>query len=202
MNVCGDSQLDSNDDCDDGSDTFTSCLDVDATVGVVYYIQVDGYFHATGTVALYVDLDVAPVNDNFAASLALVTETAVDGTNRHATVENNELITAYGEDSVWYNWTANDSYTGPIGITLSGACDSRVPCVSVRIRVNINDVGDLYAFGFRGCVCVYIFQYFCVRLIVIVPVPVIVAMIGWGFGIHQRCVVVTHSNQVLISTQC
>jgi hypothetical protein len=90
----------------------TSSLKFDATAGATYYVAVDGFGGASGTVQLALDLlgvQPRPANDDF-ASPELLSGAPVARTNLNigATRELNEPVHAGapGGASVWYSWTA------------------------------------------------------------------------------------------------
>ena len=93
---------------------LTSAVTFTAVAGTTYYIDVDGYRGATGTVVLNLNEVQAPGNDNF-ANAAVITGTSAQwtGTNVGATLQSGEPRNAGvpGGASVWVAWTASASGT-------------------------------------------------------------------------------------------
>ena len=84
-----------------------------ATAGTVYQIQVNGYFGASGNIALLI-AEGPPPNDDFANSIVLAGSTvSTTGSNVNATAEAGEPDPAAvsGAASVWWTWTAPGSGT-------------------------------------------------------------------------------------------
>jgi subtilisin family serine protease len=91
---------------DDGGGNLTSLVSLNATAGTTYQIAVDGYFSATGPIALNIVVPPPP-NDNFANQIALTGETATTkGTNIGATGEVGEPAQSGVINSAWWSWTA------------------------------------------------------------------------------------------------
>jgi hypothetical protein len=91
--------------------TIQSRLNLNATGGQIYYIQVDGANDGTNPIAgtFRLNWQQPPANDNFANALTLTGETGnTAATNFGASVEYQEPQNAsvLGGASVWWNWTA------------------------------------------------------------------------------------------------
>ena len=100
---------------DDVSRTdLTSAVNFVATAGTTYYIAVDGYRAATGTVVLNIATAAVPANDNF-ANAAVLTGSSLTwtGTNVGASLESGEprIAGVTGGASVWFTWLAPTSGT-------------------------------------------------------------------------------------------
>jgi hypothetical protein len=94
----------SDDDC-----SLQSSVSFIASAGTTYRIAVDGFSGATGNVELDLDVQPAPVNDNFANAVVLSgSSDSASGTNSGATKETGEPNHAdrSGGVSVWYRWQA------------------------------------------------------------------------------------------------
>jgi len=86
-----------------------SCVTFTATVGVQYYIQVDGY-NAAGAVVL--NVQVPPVNDLFVNRITLTPRVRVSGSSVGAVLEGGEPVQyADAVGSVWYRYVATSSRT-------------------------------------------------------------------------------------------
>lgn len=92
----------------DDSCGLQSQISFTASEGVTYRIAIDGVDGETGVVSL--GLRLAPLNDDFAAAVALSGDQgSVDGTNVGSSAETGEPD--YLSASVWYRWTAPSSGT-------------------------------------------------------------------------------------------
>jgi hypothetical protein len=97
---------------DDSGDGSASRTTFDVAGGQTYYIAVDGYSGAEGSIVLahsFVSL-AAPSNDNFvsASTISITAQAALTGTNVNATKEPGEPLHAgsIGGRSVWWRFTA------------------------------------------------------------------------------------------------
>jgi hypothetical protein len=87
----------------------TSRVKFNAVRDVTYFIAVDGFSAASGSIRLTIEPPIRPPNDNFAERIALTGATVLtNGTNREATREDGEPEHAGepGGKSVWWTWTA------------------------------------------------------------------------------------------------
>ncbi len=98
---------------DASSSVTTSSVTFTPVAGKTYYLAVDGYNAASGTVKINLSQAapaVAPANDNFANAITLTgsAATITGATNVNATKESGEPSHAgnTGGHSIWYNWTA------------------------------------------------------------------------------------------------
>jgi hypothetical protein len=100
---------------DDVSRTdLTSSVSFVAAAGTTYYIAVDGYRAATGTVVLNLATAAVPANDNFAGAAVLTGSSLTwTGTNVGASLESGEprIAGVTGGASVWFTWVAPTSGT-------------------------------------------------------------------------------------------
>ncbi len=126
----------------------TSRAIVPVMAGRHYYIQVDGFFGASGPIRLSVDFAPAtampPGNDDFAAALPIAGDTArIQGTTSNATLEPNEILVSGGPQSVWWKWTA------PRAASVYLALDTTVATASVWTGPSVPNlsVAVLYSAG-------------------------------------------------------
>jgi hypothetical protein len=102
-------------------------LSFTATAGTTYWIAVDGWGGAVGTVVLNVN---PPRNDDFADAYAISGAAGTtNGFNLNASKEPNEPAHAYdvGGHSVWYSWTAPTN--GPVEFNTAGSTFSTILAV-------------------------------------------------------------------------
>jgi hypothetical protein len=95
----------------------TSRVKFNAVGGVIYFIAVDGFNGASGTIVLTIEPPPRPPNDNFAERITLSGSTVItNGTNRDATREEGEPEHAgeAGGKPVWWTWTAPSAGTTTI----------------------------------------------------------------------------------------
>jgi hypothetical protein len=98
---------------------LTSQVSFSATAGTTYWIAVDGYQGAVGTVVLNLN---PPANDDFAQAFIISGSAGTtNGSTIGASKEPYELAHAFdvGGHSIWYLWTAPDS--GPADINTLGS---------------------------------------------------------------------------------
>jgi hypothetical protein len=105
----------SNDDAV-GNTNRTSAVEFFPRLGATYWIAVDGYNGAEGTIRLSVSVqqqNFRPTNDQFTAAIRLVGKSALANANTMAaTSEFNEPTFVSGKQagkSVWYRWVAPES---------------------------------------------------------------------------------------------
>ncbi len=142
---------------DDNGSAVTSRISIPVIPGTTYWIAVDGFHKADGTISLSLSLG-GPANDNFSDRIRL-TGTALNttGANAGATSETGEPNHANvsGGRSVWWTWTAPSGGT----VTLSTAGSSFDTTLAVytggtvghltAVASNDDDPGQLFALTSR-----------------------------------------------------
>ena len=98
---------------DDISSSLQSSVSFSASIGTIYYIAVNGYSGATGSIVLTWSGpsggSVGPANDNFASASSLSGASGrTTGSNASSSRESGEPLhcATSGLASVWYQWTA------------------------------------------------------------------------------------------------
>lgn len=100
---------------DDSGVGYCSLVNIVPTVGVTYWIQVDGLGNTSGQYRVRVSTGAgaASPNDGFASAVALTLDgngrVEVSGTTVGATGEAGEYPANGASNTVWYNWTATTS---------------------------------------------------------------------------------------------
>ena len=117
----------------------TSRVKFNVMDGTSYYIAVDGYGGASGSIVLTIEPPPRPPNDNFADRIVLSGPNVfANGTNREATREEGEPAHAgeSGGKSVWWTWTAPATGTTTIS-TLGSEFDT---LLSVSVGEAVDDL--------------------------------------------------------------
>ncbi|MCJ7692827.1 MAG: trypsin-like peptidase domain-containing protein, partial [Sedimentisphaerales bacterium] len=116
FNHCGGTELACNDDT---PTSLQSELQIDLTAGNTYYIRVAGYDGATGSYKLLVGGCTAPVNDDCADAIGVVTDVVYNGSTECATGSYVSNCSDGDTADVWHSYIPDSNET--VIISLAGS---------------------------------------------------------------------------------